>query len=86
MRRRRITFRAIERGALVRLPPIFPLVVAFRRSFPRALPMRPLYSFMIPGPLAMTRIGAFDAEHGDAAAAEIRRREQARRDAEWEAV
>ncbi len=85
MRRRRITFREIERGALVRMPQIFELYQAFRRTFPRALPMRQLYSFVVLGPYAMARVGAFDQEHGDAALAEIRRRERALADAEWEA-
>ena len=85
VRRRRITVREIERGALVRLPPVFDCYLAFRRTFPRAMPMRCLYSFVVLGPLAMSRVGAFDQENGDAAVAEIRRRERARADAEWEA-
>ncbi len=83
MRRRRVTFRAIDRGALVRLPPVFDTYLAFRRTFPRALPMRRLFSFVVLGPFAMSRVGAFDQEHGDAALAEIRRRERALADAEW---
>ncbi len=85
MRRRRITFRAIDRDGMVRLPQIFWLYLAFRSTFPRALPMRQLYSFVVLGPLAMVRLGAFDAEWGDRTHAEVRRREQLRIDADWEA-
>ncbi len=85
MRRRRVTFREIDRGALVRLPQIFWVYLAFRATFPRALPMRQLYSFVVLGPLAMVRLGAFDAEWGDLAHAEVRRRERQRDDADWEA-
>ena len=57
----------------------------FRWTFPRALPSRQVYSFIVLGPTAMSRVGAFDQEYGDAAVAIVRHREQLRADAEWEA-
>ena len=83
----RITFRLVgKHGVLVRLPRVFWLYLEFRQLFPRARPARRAWSFLVKGQTVLSRLGTWDAQSGDRAVQDVRRRERARWDAEWEAV
>ena len=83
----RIEFERLDgRRVLVRMPRVWWLYLEFRRLFPRAKPAEEVWTFVAAGKTVLPRLGRWDRRSGDSAAAEVRRREQARRDAEWEAA
>ena len=86
-RKTRATFRRLAgRRVLVRLPRLFWLYKAFRTLFPRAKPANRAWTFLVKGHAALKRLGLWEAQVADKIALDVRRRELARRDAEWDAA
>ncbi len=73
-----------EREVLVELPRLWWLLREFRKLFPRAKPAPEVWVFVVRGKTAMPRLGRWDRRSGKRVAEDLRCREQARRDAEWE--
>ena len=82
-----IEIRAVtDQGAVVRLPPVFWLMREFKAAFRKARPASRVWTFFVLGKTAVRRVGIWAAVVEARVIAEIRRRERARADAEWEAA
>lgn len=73
-------------GAVVELPRMWPVRQAFRKAFRRARPGERVWTWRIPGKLAVRRAERFAAEIEAIAAREARRRAWEAEQAEWEAA